>query len=268
MIPWWLIGTVVAVTVVAVAARRKKLVALPLGDLLALFPPPENATQTGDREYDGAGQWQLTANGKCPRADALLIPTTDELGIPQAAITAGGPIAAVIKGGIDVVNAITNQLGWKRRCAVRGGQYVLLEIVQAQLVRAWVHIEIALEGHPPAAAWVFDDEVGSTGEVTNRSAAIVLIEPDYTQSEAWYLRHGGAPPAHWWPHGMGVQKYVHLLEHPKMTSPRIEAIRTDNDLRIYAWLPPRVPSSHLNAWGKRIVDEPSTWRVEWSIAAA
>jgi hypothetical protein len=237
-------------------------------------PPPPKPTPTVDASpqvpakhtpttitYSGKLEVPRVDSFSCKKAKKQPVPNIGAM-IPPELAGVGGPIATAIVTGTDVVRNIFKALGPKRVCTVRGGQYRQLVTVQRDggAPDFWVGVGVQFRGREEAAWWVFRDKRSDTG--------FLSLQPGYPQTSQTgpkntYLRVGNKPPGDLWPH-VNIPRWRRSVPE-ELDQPFASVVRTGNDLTLSVWLPPRAPLSHLTVWGRRVVDEPVIWTIEWVI---
>jgi hypothetical protein len=264
-----------AVAVVALRRREPQRVSPPLRVSGDDTEAPESELKK--RTIEVACSSGRPANPwKCGRGNKIPIPQPSDV-LPASVVAAGGPIVQAIEHGIGIVKQIFAALGWKRRCTVVGGEMIVLDHVPNEgRPRFWLQVEGGFEGVPPQVVWTFDDEDGVdddvelplVGEVDVAATEGEGAIPGPQETDHW--RDGRNPPASWhWPHGNLQQWRAYGGDGASSLARRpiayVQRSPAGSTLSLLVWLPPRAPATHLNAWGKQVIDHCPQWVLTWRI---
>lgn len=199
----------------------------------------------------------ITTFGKfdCDRGKDLDVP---KVPIPPQILAFGGPIVQGAVAGIDAFFAGLKKMGNKDVCTVKGGyEFIVLDV--RPYASARVNLELswtrrAGDGNPPhypVRVIRFAGERGSTGEIPAVEvddtpwSAVGKPVNQVAPNDAEYLRTGfplSGNAAKWYP-------------PPGPAQPKVELLRTDDDLTLVLWLPARGGS-------------PVDWLAEWTMRPA
>jgi hypothetical protein len=265
MNPWILLAGA-TVAVVALARREPQRVA---GAPLLVF----DATMTGPEQKTRdvvvpCSSGRPAKPWRCGKGKQIPIPLPSQV-LPASVVAAGGPIVQTIEQGIKIVKQIFAALGWAKRCTVASGEMVVVDVVQndGPAPRWWLQVECGYENTPAQIAWTFDETANDTIELPMQSETVV---GDAREEEVRHMLDGREPPAPWhFPHGnmlkwraFGGDGAGSLARRPLAFVQRSPAGQA---LSLLVWLPPRAPATHLNAFGKQVIDHCVLWRLTWKV---
>lgn len=221
------------------------------------------------RAIDAAAAWS------CGRGKKIPIPQPSDV-LPKEIVAMGGPIVQAIDTMIGAVKTIFAKLGWARRCTVRGGEFVVLALIDRvsgdpPSIRVVVQVGYPADdagvadygGHHVAATWEF---VATSNDSVEFPLPVESVGPDAPADEAAHLLDGRKPPPdHVWPHG-NMLKWQQYGPDSYVRRPSVYLIRSGDTLSLAIWLPPRAPLQHVNKWGTdEILDALPRWIVTWQV---
>jgi hypothetical protein len=202
----------------------------------------------------------------CGRGDQIPIPTLSEVlpaGVTPAAL---GPIAQTVDVMIEIVKQIFAELGWRRRCTVRGGEFAQLAIVQrGASPRKWsVEIMGRYLGDEGQILWRYE---GETDDTLTLTMVEEKSQADWSEPARLHMTDGRiAPPDGWWPHG-NMQQWRPYGDDAYVRRPFATVSRPDDgdSLVLGVWLPPRAPVSKNDIIGRRTIERSVAWKIEWKV---
>lgn len=185
--------------------------------------------------------WVTQGSFECADAEDLEIPDIASY-VPPQIVALGGPIALGVISSLNAFLDGLRKIGKQPVCTVTGGgEMIALDVEQYAAAKIWVRVSWAYDGDPPkwpVRVEVFAGTMTTTGALPRTSSKDP--PPPNTATEKWpydtpknraYLRSGSALA------DFGG-KWRSPLKAEYMR-PRVEVVRTGQDLALGIWLPPR-----------------------------